>query len=274
MWDFLGIESLAFAISLSLFCYRYVDLVGILQDYLRLLTLDLCQQPEESNKNVLSNIFQYLNVECQTFVGLTIVKTFIQLQPFPIFEAISNQNSWNDSLHPSLLKILTDCLTHEIVLEEIFTFVQETDENCDWKNYLKVILMACETFNGKNLKTFLNSCFMDGVRSKTDRSLHLMFLTARECVHFCSFGNYQNWYKETIGEMTYKIQREEFKYVMKVLTRLTEFETEPKYLQIHEKIVVQAPPHCKDLVSLYKAVIKSKLESMNRPEVENIIEIT
>lgn len=243
-------------------------------DYLRLFIFDVYQNPNEANKDSIQNLLVHLNEEGKFFLGSTIIMSYIELQPFSIVDAIGRQRSWNDLPHANLSKILNDSFTCELILENILQkALKAADQDLNWQNYLYIVNVACETYKTCHIRDFLNSCFRDGVSSKNHITIYTMFLTARECVHSMSFSSYSNWYKAFIGEMTYRIDKEGFKFVMKVLTRMVEYETDTKVLKVHHKIGIQAPAMCKELISLYKTVIKSKLDSLNDANSDDVVVI-
>lgn len=221
----------------------------------------------------MSKIFQHLDLNCQIFVGFTVISTYIRVHSFPINEALNRQSAWSQQSNQNSNKILRDCMTSEILLEKIFLLVKNPESDFDWRNFLQVARLFGEKFAKESFyKSYLNSLFFDSIKKKCERSFYLMFLIAREVIHLLSFGTYHNWYKSTIGEMTYKINKEDFKFVMKMLTRMVEFESDVRILRTHQRIMIQAPPLCREIVSLYKTVIKSKIDNLSGAE-ENAIEI-
>lgn len=88
-----------------------------------------------------------------------------------------------------------------------------------------------------------------------------MLITARQISSSVSstYFTYTEWYKSTIGEMRYNISKEDFIYVIELLTKNLCNETDIDILRVHATVAIPAPPNCNDFVLTFKQLTRNHM---------------
>lgn len=99
------------------------------------------------------------------------------------------------------------------------------------------------------------------IKNRNEHIFILMLITARQISSSVSstYFTYIDWYKSTIGEMRYNISKEDFIYVIELLTKNLFNETDMDILRVHATVAIPAPPNCNDFVLTFKQLTRNHM---------------
>lgn len=142
-----------------------------------------------------------------------------------------------------------------------------------WKHFLWLLHLVMMAIGGNKVeivrvKGIMKDLFRQIVDSGDFQIFMILVITARE---ICAsneevLGSYSGWYKSTIGEMSYRIKKEQFIRVVELLTRMVGLEKDPEMLKVHINISVSIPPKCMELIVAYKQLCRAQLAKLLQDE--------
>lgn len=283
--DFLESHPVLFAklvdASVEIEYSQSMDISCKLKSYLKDYIYDLHTEPEVYPTNHFNSIWPLLSTKGAYMIHEETIELLLDLEPMSLSEAIGFQHVWrgeDQGKNQTVLdEVLNEALKNIKIAKRLFNLVDTNIEKINCRFYLSFLRILSLNIGSELVPIateFLKVWFQRGTKGMDEPLIHLMFLTARELT-LClpSFGDYYTWYKATIGEMRYKVAKDEFHFVMKVLSKMLTLEKCEDVLKVHAKSAIPAPAHCNELVVTYKAVVRSKLEAIRAEEDSDVIMI-
>ncbi|XP_063699369.1 uncharacterized protein LOC134829976 [Culicoides brevitarsis] len=253
-----------------------VHLKAALDDFLE----DFLSNLEGLTSNPFKEVFGLVTEDTQKLLIETIFGNLMKNGDISIEDAVSNQHLWTKQ-DPIKDLIIKDCLligeaeAHLMFLHRYALAKSKSEVN--WRGYCSILGIFSRIYGSKCLsmsRKTLSDDFKKFVKDRNDFLLHFILVTVRQmCLSAPNDVKYGDWYKQNIGEMMYIMDKEEFLYVMKVLTKLIELETNKEFIKTHINTRIQAPPLCNDTVLAFKAILRSRLETLEGKNQQEVIEI-
>ncbi|XP_050074965.1 uncharacterized protein LOC126562489 [Anopheles maculipalpis] len=267
--------------------YAYQDnvqshsLTNILKESFRALLNDLMENPNVIPHNYLSALKTHLlPSEMKMLIDEHLKLLLLQHQPVDynlstLDEALGMQVQWRDELQ-ALRETVMVCLLRELIEDRANLIDLLTDcisKSCPFslKYSLYLLHLLAETAvvfadraEDKLLKTFLKDLFRSVVETESARVLKLLLLFAREitAANETVLGTYAAWYKQTIGEMTYSVKKQQFISTMELLTAMLPAERNLEVLHVHATIAISAPAKCNEHVLNYKQLCRAHIAQL------------
>uniref|UniRef100_A0A182KAL5 Fanconi anaemia group A protein N-terminal domain-containing protein n=1 Tax=Anopheles christyi TaxID=43041 RepID=A0A182KAL5_9DIPT len=263
-----------------------ISLTNILKDSFRSLLSDLNENPNVIPHNYLQAIKNHL----LTYELKTLVNEHLQLVLFEcegmldLSDAIGCQQQWREEMHTKLTGTVLESLLIVLVHDKgnLIDMLKElTKIACPFslKHTLYLISLAArattiDELDEKLLKSFMKDLFRAVVETGLMSKMQLLLLYAREIctTNAAVIGTYPAWYKQTIGEMTYSVKKDQFISTMELLTALIPAERNPEMLGVHATIAISAPAKCNDYVLNYKQLCRAHIAQLKSPECTIVLE--
>lgn len=266
--------------------YAYQDnvqshsLSSILKECFRALLSDLMENPNVIPRNYLSALKSHLLPSEMKKVTDEHLKLLLLHQPADydssaLDEAIGSQVQWRDELQTLRGTVMASLLLE--LIQDRANFIDLLTgcirKSCPFalKYALLLLHLLAETASvcvgraeDKLLKTFLKDLFRSVVETGSARELKLLLLFAREitAANETLLGTYAAWYKQTIGEMTYSVKKQQFISTMELLTALLPAERNLEMLNVHATIAISAPAKCNEHVLNYKQLCRAHIAQL------------
>ncbi|EAT38695.1 AAEL009440-PA [Aedes aegypti] len=187
-------------------------------------------------------------------------------------EAVGLQEQWRaeceDRRSTTLGRIMLEVVQDQANAIETL-FASAKTKSLSWKYYLALLHMVAVAIEGDKVeivrvKGILKDLFNRVVDAGDFETFMILMVSAREiCMsNERVLGSYSGWYKATIGEMSYRIKKEQFAHVVELMTRLIGLEKDPEVLKVHINISVSTPPKCMELIVNYKQLCRAHLAKL------------
>ncbi|XP_055629258.1 uncharacterized protein LOC129770441 isoform X4 [Toxorhynchites rutilus septentrionalis] len=189
-----------------------------------------------------------------------------------IEQAITLQELWRSDA-----AALSGSIFGQIILESVRD-VGETVEQLfeasysmkhSWEYFLVLLNAVIKSFENDKIeilrvKELMRKMHSHVLSSNDFGQFLVMFLIAREvcAANEHVFGKYSNWYKSTIGEMSYTVSEEQFKQMMEKMTMLIQLEKSVDIVKTHISIAISPPPKCMSLVVNFKQLCRGHLAAL------------
>lgn len=253
-----------------------VQLEETLGDFLQ----DFVQHLDGLQSNPFKAIVDQLNLEAKNYLNEALLVSFLKNGSVSIQKALKEQHLWEEeNTDPIKNQIIKDCLMEpESIISCIHRFVLSTSKSeINWRVYCQLLRSLARMYGSKIYSFYrrlLSDDFKQFVRDKNEFLLYLIMVTIRQLsLSSPQCFKYKEWYKINIGEIMYTIDKGEFQYVMKVLTKLTEHERNKDFLNVHINTRIQAPPLCSEAVYTFKAILRSRLETLGKEKKIIVIDL-
>lgn len=248
----------------------YIQLKATLDYFLE----DFVQNFQGLKSNPFKNI--RINFESEQYLNKSLLGTFMKNGSISIEKALNEQHVWEtEPTDPIQEMIIRDCVLQITPIENLITFIQQfilgrNKTEINWRVYCQVLRVIARIYGSKALPLYrrvLNEEFKKFIKERNDFLLHFTMVTIRQLsLSAPNDFKYGEWYKMNIGEMMYTTTKEEFQYVIKVLTKMIEHEMNENFLSVHINTRIQAPPLCNDIVFTFKAILRSRLDSLGKEQ--------
>nr|XP_029735216.1 uncharacterized protein LOC109405153 isoform X1 [Aedes albopictus] len=187
-------------------------------------------------------------------------------------EAVGLQEQWranfeerrSSTLGRIMLEVVRDRAN---AAETLFSWAKT--RSLSWKYYLALLHVVAVAIDSDRveivrLKGILKDLFTKVVEVGDFETFLILMVSGREiCIsNEKVLGNYSAWYKATIGEMSYRIKKDQFVHVVELMTRLIGLEKDPEVLKVHINISVNTPPKCMELIVNYKQLCRAQLAKL------------
>lgn len=125
-----------------------------------------------------------------------------------------------------------------------------------------------ETFTA--IRSKLKEMLRRFVQTQNAQLLYQVLIVARGTAVYAPdhrrFGAYGTWFERTLGNAAYVQTPDEFRLIVETLTAMVADECDPMALQAHLMVHMAAPPHCNELVQLWRKSTRSRLAVLRRAE--------
>ncbi|XP_058838462.1 uncharacterized protein LOC131694096 [Topomyia yanbarensis] len=257
------------------------SLKEVLQDSLSSALDDLIEKPNVIPCNYLKRLGSHLQTSELTMLRIQHMQLLLGKDcSVSIEEAFGFQQYWRSEINERKDTILGQ-LMMEIVqdkinaIETLFAAVKTLKRTISWKYFLQLLhLLSIAIGEDKEeifrLKVITKELFNKVIQDSNFEQFLLLILTAREiCAANANIlGEYSNWYKTVLGEMSYRISKPQFILVMEMMTKLISFESSLECLRVHVTISISSPPKCMDLVVTYKQLCRAQLVKLENQTEE------
>ncbi|XP_058120833.1 uncharacterized protein LOC131286631 [Anopheles ziemanni] len=259
-------------------------LTKILKESFGTLIADLKENPNAIPRNYLLALKNHLSKEKMIALKNEHLHMLVVEQDLlELHVAIGKQEQWRCEME-MLSKTIVGGMIVELIEDKnsIVNIFKELIGSCSSFSvrYILYILNLVSRTIGMNkkestpLKELMKDLFRMVVNTGLLSKLQLMLLFARE---ICSsnesiLGTYSEWYKQTIGEMTYSIKKEQFINMMEMLTSTLSSETSLDILAVHSTIAISAPAKCNDYVVNYKQLCRAHISQLKSPDVTIVVD--
>ncbi|XP_078335092.1 Fanconi anemia group A protein homolog isoform X2 [Crassostrea virginica] len=271
------LEMFALLVSYSVTATRDTDLVKVKKITKQIL--DLLHQKILDDLTLNSKTVNILDLT--TYCPSEILKQYYQGQlslwlahrpVLKVSDALKQQKDWTFSrLSLSLTlwyKQLLLTLEPEEVLEQL-KVVMETQE-VNWQTVLSFLstTVVCMPRFSELIREYIISLLRDGLESSNVENLVIAFLFARQCClegpHV--FATYPDWYQGTFSEvnLTPAGNRKTFTCLIKFLTDMVPYDSS-LHLKAHIVRPPFVPPKCRDLLTDYIMLAKTRLADLKQP---------
>lgn len=237
---------------------------------------DLIADPNVVPSNYLEKLKVHLNGSELTRVRLQHMQLLLAKESTScsLPEAIGLQARWrsecNERCSTSLGRILNEIVVDQgSAIETIFSMAKAG--SVSWKYFLSLLHLVMVAVDRNKVeiirvKGIMKDLFLQMVDSGDFQIFLMLMISAREvCVtNEEVLGAYAVWYKATIGEMSYRVKKEQFVCVVELLTRMIGLETDPEMLKVHINISVSTPPKCMELIVAYKQLCRAQLAKLQK----------
>uniref|UniRef100_A0A1S4GTX6 Fanconi_A_N domain-containing protein n=1 Tax=Anopheles gambiae TaxID=7165 RepID=A0A1S4GTX6_ANOGA len=261
------------------------SLTNVLKESFRTLLNDL-----NDNPNVIpNNYLQAIGTRLRTHEQKLVINEHLQLLlgsergPLDLDAAIGRQHQWREEMQTILTGTVFERLLIELIRDKanLLEVLKELlKRSCPFslKHALYLLSQAARATTDEPderlLKSFIKDLFRTVVETGLMSQLQLVLLFARE---ICSantavLGTYPAWYKQTVGEMTYSVKRDQFIGTMELLTALIPAERNLELLGVHATIAISAPVKCNDYVLNYKQLCRAHIAQLKAPECTIVLE--
>uniref|UniRef100_A0A182PF39 Fanconi_A_N domain-containing protein n=1 Tax=Anopheles epiroticus TaxID=199890 RepID=A0A182PF39_9DIPT len=273
--------------------YAYQDtvqsqtLTTVLKDSFRSLLDDLNEDPNVIPCSYLQAIKErVLPSELKLIVHehLQLVLLVQGDSPFDLDEAIGCQQRWRTEMQTTLNGTVFERLLGALVVDTA-SFIEVLKEllkkSCPFslKYALYLVSLAAKAValnssGEKLLKSFVKDLFRTVVGTGLMSTMQLLLLFAREicAANATVLGAYPIWYKQTIGEMTYSVKKDQFISTMELLTALIPAERNLEMLGVHSTVAISAPAKCNDYVLNYKQLCRAHIAQLKEPDCTVVLE--
>ncbi|XP_065087948.1 uncharacterized protein LOC135709497 [Ochlerotatus camptorhynchus] len=234
---------------------------------------DLITDPNVVPCNYLEKLKVHLNGPELTQVRLQHMQLLLAKESTcTLGEAIGLQAQWrsecSERCSTSLGRIMNEIVVDQgSSIESLFSVAKAG--SVSWKYFLSLlhlVMIAVERNKVEivRVKGIMKDLFLQMVDSGDFQIFLILMISAREvCVsNEDVLGTYAVWYKSTIGEMSYRIKKEQFVRVVELLTRMIGLEEDPELLKVHINISVSTPPKCMELIVAYKQLCRAQLAKL------------
>uniref|UniRef100_A0A336KAV6 CSON010143 protein n=1 Tax=Culicoides sonorensis TaxID=179676 RepID=A0A336KAV6_CULSO len=252
-----------------------VRLKAILDEFM----IEFVQNINGLKLNPFKALSKHLPYKTKIHLDENLIKHFLKNDAISIQKALKEQHLWEseDKLQGNSIQdiILRDSLMeYEKIVPIIHQCICVSNET-NFRIYFKILRILARKYGLKFINFYrqiLTDDFRVFIKEKNDFVSYFVIVSIRQLSFSASdCFKYNDWYKKNIGEMMYLISKEEFQYVLRSLMKMTEYEGNKEFLEIHINTRIQAPVKCNELVFTYKALLKSRLESLAENKTNVIV---
>lgn len=199
------------------------------------------------------------------------------LKETQVTEVIGLQKQWNSQFDCERFILLTRILQKisvnhsEAILKHLLKDLQ-TNYKVNWFFLLCIINFIKQATSVQNeLKALLKGLFQKFYETRDVDHLVVMMIIARQAYHFKNEASvYKSWLRSTIGEMHYSMKcHEKFTQTLVALQSIVFLETDLEILDIHAQTAITPPRGLNNTVLEYKQLLKTKIASISRPEIDS-----
>ncbi|XP_031631748.1 uncharacterized protein LOC116346008 [Contarinia nasturtii] len=267
-----------------------LTICDLLNEGFKRLCNDAIQNPNILVHNYLEEVDEYIQDECFEDVRLMHLKLLLEEGPNDTADAaISAQSNWNQEItdkHSVFKSFLSSIVGNDfkikrLTLETILSKCNDWQQQ-NWKTVLLLLRMVIDTgqlneFKSQELndfkkmtKTFLKDTFRSSVDEEDENGFYVLFLIGRQITRYNEtlLGNYGTWFKDTIGEMKYKLKTNQFTLAMQFLAGMVQMENDTDILDVHINTYIPAAPRCNELVLNYKELCRSRQMHLKNPNAD------
>uniref|UniRef100_A0A182SUW4 Fanconi_A_N domain-containing protein n=1 Tax=Anopheles maculatus TaxID=74869 RepID=A0A182SUW4_9DIPT len=265
--------------------YAYQDnvqsrsLTNILKDSIRALLNDLKENPNVIPHNYMPALKVLLHPSemkkvTDEHLQLLLLVQHVDYDSSAMDEAIGKQVEWRDEMQTLRGTVMASLLSELVqdsanIIDLLNDYIKKSYP-FSLKYALHLLHLMAETAvvlerpEVKLLKNLLKDLFRSVVETGSIRELKLLLLFAREisAANETVLGTYAVWYKQTIGEMTYSVRKQQFIDTMELLTALLPTERNQEVLNVHATIAISAPAKCNEYVLNYKQLCRAYIAQL------------
>uniref|UniRef100_A0AAG5D1G8 Fanconi anaemia group A protein N-terminal domain-containing protein n=1 Tax=Anopheles atroparvus TaxID=41427 RepID=A0AAG5D1G8_ANOAO len=259
-------------------------LSNILKESFGALITELMENPNVIPRNYLVHLKAHLKLEKITMVKQEHLQLILTGQHGVEYgEAIGQQDQWRNEM-----EMLSETIFGGLIVELV----------ADKDNFISLLKQFIDSSSAISMRYTLYLLNVVSKRIGTDRresimvrdfmkflfrmvvdtgllsKMQLLLLFAREicATNEAILGTYSEWYKQTIGEMTYRVKKDQFIRMIEMLTGMLSFESNLDILSVHSTIAISAPAKCNDFVVNYKQLCRAHMSQLKPPDVTETLD--
>ncbi|XP_041376120.1 Fanconi anemia group A protein-like [Gigantopelta aegis] len=186
-----------------------------------------------------------------------------------VSQALKQQRNWKSAKVEACISSFYKQLFIPFAAGDVLEILQRVldRQEVNWETLLSFLATYLVCFPGapQLISDHISSVLKEGLENCEMENTIVAFLLARQCcvegVHI--FPTYQDWFQKTFGDGSRSpaSSRKSFTFLMKFLTDIVPYET-GKHLKVHIVRPPYVPPKCRDLLSDYVALAKTRLADL------------